>query len=232
MRWNASRASATVATPSSVRLPPSATTWTALPVSRWISSIRPEISAAAACEPSASLRTSSATTAKPLPCSPARAASMAALSASRLVCSARPVIVSTMPPIFSERADSSWIAVETSWEDIATWRIASEAELAASTPCSATARASSAALAVSSAVWAETPAARAASAADERADSTMRTCFSAPCATSETAEAISLDRARRLVGGAGPSAARRPRRVPAEIETWPSVSPSFVRIAL
>jgi hypothetical protein len=34
---------------------------------------------------SASFLTSAATTAKPLPCSPARAASMAALSASRLV---------------------------------------------------------------------------------------------------------------------------------------------------
>ena len=34
---------------------------------------------------SASLRTSAATTANPLPCSPARAASMAAFSASRLV---------------------------------------------------------------------------------------------------------------------------------------------------
>ncbi len=40
----------------------------------------------------ASARTSSATTAKPRPCSPARAASMAALRASRLVCSAMPLI--------------------------------------------------------------------------------------------------------------------------------------------
>ena len=44
------------------------------------------ISSAATCERSASLRTSAATTAKPLPCSPARAASMAALRASKLVC--------------------------------------------------------------------------------------------------------------------------------------------------
>ncbi|CSI61958.1 Uncharacterised protein [Vibrio cholerae] len=40
------------------------------------------------CVREANARTSSATTAKPLPCSPARAASIAALSASRLVCSA------------------------------------------------------------------------------------------------------------------------------------------------
>ncbi|OYO29073.1 hypothetical protein CD932_18325 [Janthinobacterium sp. PC23-8] len=43
------------------------------------------ISCAATWLRSASLRTSAATTAKPLPCSPARAASMAAFSASKLV---------------------------------------------------------------------------------------------------------------------------------------------------
>jgi len=46
--------------------------------------IRPEMSLAAALERWASVRTSEATTAKPLPASPARAASTAALSASRL----------------------------------------------------------------------------------------------------------------------------------------------------
>ncbi|OFX25954.1 MAG: hypothetical protein A2V77_08210 [Anaeromyxobacter sp. RBG_16_69_14] len=46
---------------------------------------RPPISPAAFWLRSASLRTSVATTAKPLPCSPARAASMAAFRASRFV---------------------------------------------------------------------------------------------------------------------------------------------------
>ncbi len=51
----------------------------------WILLIIPVICWVDAAERLARLRTSSATTAKPRPCSPARAASMAALSASRLV---------------------------------------------------------------------------------------------------------------------------------------------------
>jgi len=90
---NASRACSTVATPSPVRFAPSPTTATTRPVSAWISEISDAISAAAPCEPSASLRTSSATTAKPAPASPARAASTAALSARMFVWNAISSIV-------------------------------------------------------------------------------------------------------------------------------------------
>ncbi len=55
---------------------------------------------------SASLRTSSATTANPLPCSPARAASMAAFSARRFVWSAMSSITVTISPISDERMPS------------------------------------------------------------------------------------------------------------------------------
>ena len=52
------------------------------------------ISVIDACVLWAKVRTSSATTENPLPCSPALAASMAALSASKLVCSAIPLMTS------------------------------------------------------------------------------------------------------------------------------------------
>ena len=62
-----------------------------------LSLIRPLISFAAPAERCARLRTSPATTAKPLPCSPARAASTAAFSASKLVWKA----ISSITPIIS-----------------------------------------------------------------------------------------------------------------------------------
>src|ERR1700731_2541875 len=57
-------------------------------------------------ECSASLRTSSATTANPRPASPARAASMAAFSASKLVCSVMSLMTLMISEISSERSPS------------------------------------------------------------------------------------------------------------------------------
>ncbi len=67
------------------------------------------ISCAATWLRSASLRTSAATTANPLPCSPARAASIAALSASRLVWYA----MSSMMPIFCAICFIAWVVATT-----------------------------------------------------------------------------------------------------------------------
>ena len=68
-------------------------------MSVWIASIRREMSSVARAVSWARSLTSLATTAKPLPASPARAASMVALSASRFVCSAIEVMTLTTSPI-------------------------------------------------------------------------------------------------------------------------------------
>jgi hypothetical protein len=71
------------------------------------------ISLAASDDRWASLPTSSATTANPLPCAPARAASMAAFRDSRLVCSAISVITVMISEICSE--DSQWLSYLPPW---------------------------------------------------------------------------------------------------------------------
>ena len=68
-------------------------------VAAWMPAICWPISPVALAVCSASALTSEATTAKPRPASPARAASMVALSASRLVCPAMVLISSTTSPI-------------------------------------------------------------------------------------------------------------------------------------
>ncbi len=81
----------------------SGTSWASIPPARSATSaVREEsrlISPAAAWLRSASFRTSAATTAKPLPCSPARAASMAAFRASRFVWRAISPMIEIFPVI-------------------------------------------------------------------------------------------------------------------------------------
>ena len=100
--------------PARTSFAPSSEAMIVLLVSAWISPTMAWICPADSCERSASLRTSEATTANPRPCSPARAASMAALRASRFVWSARSSMTSRMRPIswlFSP-SDSAREAIE------------------------------------------------------------------------------------------------------------------------
>ena len=66
----------------------------------------------------ASCLTSSATTAKPRPCSPARAASIAAFNASKLVCSEIELITLVTSPILTALFFSSSIILAVSWTDL------------------------------------------------------------------------------------------------------------------
>jgi hypothetical protein len=70
---------------------------------------------AAFLDPSASFLTSSATTANPLPCSPALAASIAALRESRLVCCAILVMIRTSWDISWDFLESLSMDVEVSF---------------------------------------------------------------------------------------------------------------------
>jgi hypothetical protein len=75
-------------------------------VSSWTPAMIALIDSVDRIDRSASLRTSAATTAKPLPDSPARAASIAAFSASRFVCPEISLISSRISPIFCVRSPS------------------------------------------------------------------------------------------------------------------------------
>ena len=89
-----------------VAMPPMA--WTASPETDCISLIWAAISSVALAVWLARLLTSDATTAKPLPASPARAASIVALRARRLVCSAISLIRLTISPILSAALARPW----------------------------------------------------------------------------------------------------------------------------
>ena len=79
------------------------------PCSFWIILL---ISSVLSCVLLARVRTSSATTAKPRPCSPARAASIAAFKASKLVCSEMPLMTSRTVLISPTSSARVWMTLE------------------------------------------------------------------------------------------------------------------------
>ncbi|OPZ59246.1 MAG: hypothetical protein BWY87_01100 [Deltaproteobacteria bacterium ADurb.Bin510] len=118
---------------------PATSLTTALPVSTRMTavSISSLISCDAAAERLASARTSSATTAKPLPCSPARAASTAAFKASRLVWKATSLTVAVISRIWLAAWVMASMAVAISRERVTFWLTRSMAPAALRRPSSA-----------------------------------------------------------------------------------------------
>ena len=105
MRESVPPASSAAAPLERISAAPSPTAWTEASGPRCTPSISAAISFVADETRSASWRTSSATTANPRPCSPARAASMAALRARRFVCAAMSSMTATIFPISCDSLD-------------------------------------------------------------------------------------------------------------------------------
>ena len=179
---------------------------------------------------SASLRTSSATTAKPRPCSPARAASMAALRARRLVCAAIAVIVSTIPLISCDLSARPRIAVVTSWEASRTLPMAALAWAAAVTPWRATSRVSRAAPAVSSVVRAVSPTALSIRAAVSLAEATMSDLALGAAGDGAHRAGDLRHGAAGLLGVGGDLLGGGAHAAGAQSETWPIIAPRLARV--